>query len=62
MHTLSSDVSHWLCVASCQMLSLMDAQAQFFLQGHQSLSELDEYRQKLNEEVTISVLLHLCFG
>uniref|UniRef100_I3JB30 Arf-GAP with coiled-coil, ANK repeat and PH domain-containing protein n=1 Tax=Oreochromis niloticus TaxID=8128 RepID=I3JB30_ORENI len=32
------------------MLSLMDAQAQFFLQGHQSLSELDEYRQKLNEE------------
>lgn len=38
--------------ASRQMLSLMEAQAQFFQQGHQSLSELDEYRRKLNEEVT----------
>lgn len=42
-----------LLYASCQMLSLMEAQAQFFQQGHQSLSELDEYRKKLNEEVTI---------
>ncbi|XP_069374410.1 arf-GAP with coiled-coil, ANK repeat and PH domain-containing protein 1 [Paralichthys olivaceus] len=38
------------------MLSLMEAQAQFFQQGHQSLSELDEYRQKLNEEHTQFVL------
>uniref|UniRef100_A0A3Q0SFA7 Arf-GAP with coiled-coil, ANK repeat and PH domain-containing protein n=1 Tax=Amphilophus citrinellus TaxID=61819 RepID=A0A3Q0SFA7_AMPCI len=38
--------------AECRksMLSLMDAQAQFFQLGHQSLSELDDYRQKLNEE------------
>ncbi|XP_047446272.1 arf-GAP with coiled-coil, ANK repeat and PH domain-containing protein 1 [Mugil cephalus] len=34
------------------MLSLMEAQAQFFQQGHQSLSELEEYRQKLNQEHT----------
>uniref|UniRef100_A0A8C6KDJ4 Arf-GAP with coiled-coil, ANK repeat and PH domain-containing protein n=1 Tax=Nothobranchius furzeri TaxID=105023 RepID=A0A8C6KDJ4_NOTFU len=32
------------------MLSLMEAQAQFFQQGHQSLTELEEYRHKLNEE------------
>ncbi|XP_039996256.1 arf-GAP with coiled-coil, ANK repeat and PH domain-containing protein 1 isoform X2 [Xiphias gladius] len=38
------------------MLSLMEAQAQFFQQGHQSLSELDEYRRKLNEEHTQFVL------
>ncbi|XP_035004281.1 arf-GAP with coiled-coil, ANK repeat and PH domain-containing protein 1 [Hippoglossus stenolepis] len=38
------------------MLSLMESQAQFFQQGHQSLSELDEYRQKLNEEHTQFVL------
>ncbi|XP_070848949.1 arf-GAP with coiled-coil, ANK repeat and PH domain-containing protein 1 [Chaetodon trifascialis] len=38
------------------MLSLMEAQAQFFQHGHQSLSELDEYRQKLNEEHTQFVL------
>ncbi|KAM9717311.1 arf-GAP with coiled-coil, ANK repeat and PH domain-containing protein 1 isoform 2-T2 [Menidia menidia] len=38
------------------MLSLMEAQGQFFQQGHQSLSELDEYRQKLNEEHTQFVL------
>ncbi|XP_068611704.1 LOW QUALITY PROTEIN: arf-GAP with coiled-coil, ANK repeat and PH domain-containing protein 1 [Brachionichthys hirsutus] len=37
-------------------LSLMEAQAQFFRQGHQSLSELDQYRQKLNEEHTQFVL------
>uniref|UniRef100_A0AAQ5YXZ9 Arf-GAP with coiled-coil, ANK repeat and PH domain-containing protein n=1 Tax=Amphiprion ocellaris TaxID=80972 RepID=A0AAQ5YXZ9_AMPOC len=36
------------------MLSLMEAQAQLFQQGHQSLSELDQYRHKLNEEVIIS--------
>lgn len=35
----------------CQVLSLMEAQAQFFQHGHQSLSELDKYRQQLNEEV-----------
>lgn len=38
------------------MLSLMEAQAQFFQQGHQSLSELDQYCQKLNEEHTQFVL------
>ncbi|XP_028998711.1 arf-GAP with coiled-coil, ANK repeat and PH domain-containing protein 1 [Betta splendens] len=32
------------------MLSLMDAQAQLFCHGNQSLSELDEYRRKLSEE------------
>ncbi|MEQ2289453.1 hypothetical protein AMECASPLE_033153 [Ameca splendens] len=32
------------------MLSLMETQAQFFQQGHQSLSELDQYCQKLSEE------------
>lgn len=36
-----------------QMLSLMDAQAQLFQNGHESLSELDEYRQRLNEEVGV---------
>lgn len=39
------------------MLSLMEAQAQFFQHGHQSLSELDEYRRKLNEEV---IVLFVC--
>lgn len=34
-----------------QMLSLMESQAQFFQHGHQSLSQLDEYRRQLNEEV-----------
>ncbi|XP_041820819.1 arf-GAP with coiled-coil, ANK repeat and PH domain-containing protein 1 [Chelmon rostratus] len=38
------------------VLSLMEAQAQFFQHGHQSLSELDDYRQKLNEEHTQFVL------
>ncbi|XP_069563735.1 arf-GAP with coiled-coil, ANK repeat and PH domain-containing protein 1 isoform X1 [Brachyistius frenatus] len=38
------------------MLSLMEAQAQFFQLGHKSLSELDDYRQKLNEEHTQFVL------
>lgn len=33
-----------------QMLSLMEAQSHFFQHGHQSLSELDQYRQKLSEE------------
>ncbi|XP_054656106.1 arf-GAP with coiled-coil, ANK repeat and PH domain-containing protein 1 [Dunckerocampus dactyliophorus] len=32
------------------MLSLMDAQAQLFQNGHQSLAQLDQYRQKLSEE------------
>lgn len=35
-----------------QMLSMMDAQAQLFQHGHQSLSELDEYRRKMSDEVT----------
>lgn len=39
-------------VRSRQMLSLMEAQAQLFQHGHQSLSQLDEYRRQLNEEVT----------
>ncbi|XP_056299444.1 arf-GAP with coiled-coil, ANK repeat and PH domain-containing protein 1 [Pseudoliparis swirei] len=38
------------------MLSLMEAQAQLFQHGHQSLSELDEYRRKLNEEQTQFIL------
>uniref|UniRef100_A0A8C9YWJ2 Arf-GAP with coiled-coil, ANK repeat and PH domain-containing protein n=1 Tax=Sander lucioperca TaxID=283035 RepID=A0A8C9YWJ2_SANLU len=38
------------------MLSLMEAQAQLFQHGHQSFSELEEYRQKLNEEHTQFVL------
>uniref|UniRef100_A0A8C6TFH1 Arf-GAP with coiled-coil, ANK repeat and PH domain-containing protein n=1 Tax=Neogobius melanostomus TaxID=47308 RepID=A0A8C6TFH1_9GOBI len=38
------------------MLSLMDAQAQFFQYGQQSLSELDVYRQKLSDEYTQFVL------
>ncbi|CAL9694714.1 unnamed protein product [Knipowitschia caucasica] len=38
------------------LLSLMDAQAQFFQYSHQSLSELDEYRQKLSDEYTQFVL------
>ncbi|KAF3837091.1 hypothetical protein F7725_004555 [Dissostichus mawsoni] len=38
------------------MLSLMEAQAQLFQHGHQSLSEMDEYRRKLNEEHTQFVL------
>ncbi|KAG7243428.1 hypothetical protein INR49_011885 [Caranx melampygus] len=38
------------------MLSLMEAQAQFFQIGHQSLSELEDYRRKLNEEHTQFVL------
>uniref|UniRef100_A0A3B5KX10 Arf-GAP with coiled-coil, ANK repeat and PH domain-containing protein n=1 Tax=Xiphophorus couchianus TaxID=32473 RepID=A0A3B5KX10_9TELE len=38
------------------MLSLLESQAQFFQQGHQSLSELDQYCQKLNEEHTQFVL------
>lgn len=37
-----------------QMLSLMEAQSNFFQHGHQSLSELDGYRQTLNEEVGLS--------
>uniref|UniRef100_A0A6Q2X7C0 Arf-GAP with coiled-coil, ANK repeat and PH domain-containing protein n=1 Tax=Esox lucius TaxID=8010 RepID=A0A6Q2X7C0_ESOLU len=38
------------------MVSMMDAQSQFFQQGHQSLSELDEYRRSLSEEHTQLVL------
>ncbi|XP_059210933.1 arf-GAP with coiled-coil, ANK repeat and PH domain-containing protein 1 [Centropristis striata] len=38
------------------MLSLMEAQAQLFQHGHQSLADLDEYRRKLNEEHTQFVL------
>lgn len=38
------------------MLSLMEAQANFFQRGHQSLSELDEYRRKITEEHTHFVL------
>uniref|UniRef100_A0AAY4C858 Arf-GAP with coiled-coil, ANK repeat and PH domain-containing protein n=1 Tax=Denticeps clupeoides TaxID=299321 RepID=A0AAY4C858_9TELE len=32
------------------MLSLMEAQAQFFHKGHESLKELESYRKSLNEE------------
>ncbi|KAJ8416627.1 hypothetical protein AAFF_G00325050 [Aldrovandia affinis] len=38
------------------MLSLMEAQAQFFLHGHQSLTELEEYRRNLSEQHTHLVL------
>uniref|UniRef100_A0A668A0S1 Arf-GAP with coiled-coil, ANK repeat and PH domain-containing protein n=1 Tax=Myripristis murdjan TaxID=586833 RepID=A0A668A0S1_9TELE len=38
------------------MLSLMDAQAQFFQHGHQSISQLDEYRHRLSEQHTQLVL------
>ncbi|KAI1898798.1 hypothetical protein AGOR_G00076070 [Albula goreensis] len=38
------------------MLSLMDAQAQFFQQGHQSLTDLEEYRRNLTEQHTHLVL------
>lgn len=48
---------------SFQMLSLIEAQAQFFQQGNQSLSELDEYRRQLNEEVIACFpLLHVYVG
>uniref|UniRef100_A0A8C1TWN3 Arf-GAP with coiled-coil, ANK repeat and PH domain-containing protein n=1 Tax=Cyprinus carpio TaxID=7962 RepID=A0A8C1TWN3_CYPCA len=38
------------------MLSLMEAQALFFKQGHQSLTELESYNKKLSEEYTQLVL------
>ncbi|KAM6949385.1 arf-GAP with coiled-coil, ANK repeat and PH domain-containing protein 1 [Aplochiton taeniatus] len=38
------------------MLSLMEAQAQFFQEGHHSLSELDDYRRALSDEHTQLVL------
>uniref|UniRef100_A0AAR2JE44 Arf-GAP with coiled-coil, ANK repeat and PH domain-containing protein n=1 Tax=Pygocentrus nattereri TaxID=42514 RepID=A0AAR2JE44_PYGNA len=38
------------------MLSLMEAQALFFQQGHQSLTELEEYRRQLSDEHTQLVL------
>uniref|UniRef100_A0A667ZE09 Arf-GAP with coiled-coil, ANK repeat and PH domain-containing protein n=1 Tax=Myripristis murdjan TaxID=586833 RepID=A0A667ZE09_9TELE len=36
------------------MLSLMDAQAQFFQHGHQSISQLDEYRHRLSEQLVLN--------
>ncbi|KAM4612025.1 arf-GAP with coiled-coil, ANK repeat and PH domain-containing protein 1 isoform 2-T2 [Polymixia lowei] len=38
------------------IMSLMDAQAQFFQLGHQSMSELDDLRRNINEEHTQLVL------
>ncbi|KAI4900436.1 hypothetical protein NFI96_033090, partial [Prochilodus magdalenae] len=38
------------------ILSLMEAQALFFQQGHQSLTELEEYRKQLSDEHTQLVL------
>ncbi|KAL2079772.1 hypothetical protein ACEWY4_025516 [Coilia grayii] len=38
------------------VLSLMDTQAQFFQQGHQSLKELESYRKNLSDEQTQLVL------
>ncbi|KAK3546084.1 hypothetical protein QTP70_022884 [Hemibagrus guttatus] len=38
------------------MLSLMETQAAFFQQGHQSLTELEEYRKQLSNEYTQLVL------
>ncbi|XP_076843422.1 LOW QUALITY PROTEIN: arf-GAP with coiled-coil, ANK repeat and PH domain-containing protein 1 [Brachyhypopomus gauderio] len=38
------------------VLSLMEAQALFFQQGHQSLTELEEYRKQLSDEHTQLVL------
>lgn len=40
-----------VCVFMKQMLSLMETQAAFFQQGHQSLTELEEYRKQLSNEV-----------
>ncbi|KTG33331.1 hypothetical protein cypCar_00017241 [Cyprinus carpio] len=45
------------------MLSLMEAQALFFKQGHQSLTELESYNKKLSEEEQLTVVvedLRLC--
>ncbi len=42
------------------MLSLMEAQALFFQQGYQSLTELESYRKQLSEEVrNVSVCLSI---
>ncbi|KAF5902453.1 arf-GAP with coiled-coil, ANK repeat and PH domain-containing protein 1-like, partial [Clarias magur] len=38
------------------MISLMETQAAFFQQGHQSLAELEEYRKQLSDEYTQLVL------
>ncbi|KAG7464645.1 hypothetical protein MATL_G00167550 [Megalops atlanticus] len=38
------------------MLSMMEAQAQFFQQGHESLAELEEYRKNLSDQHTHLVL------
>ena len=34
------------------MLSLIEAQAQFFQYGHKSLSELEDFKRSLGEEVS----------
>uniref|UniRef100_A0A6Q2Y8I2 Arf-GAP with coiled-coil, ANK repeat and PH domain-containing protein n=1 Tax=Esox lucius TaxID=8010 RepID=A0A6Q2Y8I2_ESOLU len=47
----SGALDYVLQVRASRMVSMMDAQSQFFQQGHQSLSELDEYRRSLSEEV-----------
>uniref|UniRef100_A0A8C2E5J4 Arf-GAP with coiled-coil, ANK repeat and PH domain-containing protein n=1 Tax=Cyprinus carpio TaxID=7962 RepID=A0A8C2E5J4_CYPCA len=44
------------CVNVCQMLSLMEAQALFFHQGYQSLTELKNYQKQLSDEYTQLVL------
>uniref|UniRef100_A0A3P9ACU0 Arf-GAP with coiled-coil, ANK repeat and PH domain-containing protein n=1 Tax=Esox lucius TaxID=8010 RepID=A0A3P9ACU0_ESOLU len=52
----SGALDYVLQVRASRMVSMMDAQSQFFQQGHQSLSELDEYRRSLSEEHTQLVL------
>uniref|UniRef100_A0A673CS99 Arf-GAP with coiled-coil, ANK repeat and PH domain-containing protein n=1 Tax=Sphaeramia orbicularis TaxID=375764 RepID=A0A673CS99_9TELE len=54
--TFRSEALDYVLEVRKDMLSLMEAQAQFFQQGHQSLSELDEYRRKLSDEHTQLVL------
>uniref|UniRef100_A0A8D0D3R2 Arf-GAP with coiled-coil, ANK repeat and PH domain-containing protein n=1 Tax=Sander lucioperca TaxID=283035 RepID=A0A8D0D3R2_SANLU len=54
--TFRSEALDYVLEVRKNMLSLMEAQAQLFQHGHQSFSELEEYRQKLNEEHTQFVL------
>uniref|UniRef100_A0A3Q3X3E2 Arf-GAP with coiled-coil, ANK repeat and PH domain-containing protein n=1 Tax=Mola mola TaxID=94237 RepID=A0A3Q3X3E2_MOLML len=49
----SEALDYVLQVRDDAMLSLMEAQAQLFQHGHQSLSELDEYRRQLNEQFVL---------
>uniref|UniRef100_A0A671PD96 Arf-GAP with coiled-coil, ANK repeat and PH domain-containing protein n=1 Tax=Sinocyclocheilus anshuiensis TaxID=1608454 RepID=A0A671PD96_9TELE len=52
----SGALDYVLQVQTYTMLSLMEAQALFFQQGYQSLTELESYRKQLSEEYTQLVL------